>query len=146
MRFQGETCTLSFGLFFDRDQVLLNGSLWPRRPAGAEPRQQPPRLRFNNRFSAADIDRLQQWLLAGSAEPLDLPNPLRRIRRMPLPDDEAADGMIGLEIELCTHQVPEWWAWDIEFPLRLRMVIRTSEFTYLTNALSREHWSSNLAW
>lgn len=146
MRFQGETCTLSFGLFFDQDQVLLNGSLWPRRPAAFEPRQQPPRLRFNNRFSAADISRLQDWLLSGSAEPLDLPDPMRRIRRIPLPDNETADDLIGLEIELRTPEVPTWWAWDVEFPLKLRIIIRASEYTYLTNALSREHWSSNLTW
>ena len=142
MRFQGENCTLSFGLYFDKGQVLLNGRVWPRRPGTLGAAYELPDLRFNTLFSEEDMGKLQHWLLAGSPESLGLPAPLGRVHRLPDPDN----GRVQFAVELTTDQVPAWWNWDVEFPLTVRLEVGQNEFTYLTQTLNREHWSADLTW
>lgn len=142
MRFQGENCTLSFGMYFEKGQVTLNGTLWLRRSLELMSRQEQPRLRFNNLFSETDIQHLQEWLDSGSAEPMPIPAPFRRISRLSGPNDD----LIRLELELQSDQVPSWWDWEISFPLRVVLEISPNEFTYLTRSLSRDYWSANLTW
>lgn len=142
MRFQGENCTLSFGLSFEGEQVLVNGTIWPRRPDNKPSRHQSSPLRFVKHFSEADFVRLQHWLASDSVEPLPLPSPLRYLRRLTTP----TDGVTYLELELAFDQVPPWWNWEITFPLKVKLEIRKNEFNYLTNSLGREHWSTDLTW
>lgn len=140
MRFQGENCTLSFGLSFDkRGQVLLSGTLWLQPPA---PRPQPSRVRFNRVFPEADIAHLQEWLTAQPAESLPLPEPLRQLKRVSAADEQT----VRLELELTLEQVPPWWAWDVSFPLRVLLEIRPNEYAYLTQSLSRDRWTTDLTW
>lgn len=145
MRFQGENCTLSFGLYFDSGQVLLTGTLWPRPPASGaahSPRTQPPRLRFQSHLSESQLNELRHWLLNGSSTPFALAEPIRYIRRLPT----QPDGLVQFDMELSFDQVPPWWDWAVVFPLTVRVEVRLNEFTYLTNALQREYWSADLTW
>lgn len=139
MQFQGENCTLSFGLSFEKDgRVLLNGNFWLQPPV---PRPQPARVRFNRVFPEADLEHLQRWLTTLPAEPLPLPNPLRHLKR--LPSDEPT---VRLELELTHNQIPPWWAWAVSFPLRVVLEIRPNEYAYLVQSLSRDRWTTDLAW
>lgn len=142
MHFQGEICTVSYGLHFDEGQVLINGVLWPRRSAAADPHPLLPRFRFNGLFPEQDILALQHWLLTDSQQPLDLPNAIRQVRRLDTPDADT----IHLELELRFDQAPAWWDWPLRFPLCVRLAIHSGEFAYLAKSLSREHWSTDLAW
>ncbi len=142
MRFQGENCTLSFGLHFDNGQVSLNGTLWLQPSADAQPRPEPSRLRFNRLLPETDLVRLQRWLADGPTEALLLPDPIRHIKRLSAPDELT----VRLEVELGFEQVPPWWNWAISFPLRVLLEVRPNEYAYLIKSLDREHWSTNLTW
>jgi hypothetical protein len=142
MRFQGENCTLSFGLSFDKGQVLLTGTIWPRRNRLKELPSQSPRLRFSQLFDEADLIKLQQWLTENSTDTLVLTAPIRQIRRIPAPED----GVVRLELDYYRESVPEWWQWEITTPLKIRLDVYPNEFTYLTNSLSRTNWSNDLIW
>jgi len=143
MRFQGEICTLSFGLNFDRRGVSLSGTLWPRRPPSREPRLQPLRLRFSTLFTESELVAVQTWLTADdTAMPLLLPGAVRQLSRTAGPDADT----VHLDLEFRFDQVPEWWDWPVSFPLCAHLEIRPSELVYLTHSLSREQWSANLTW
>lgn len=142
MRFQGENCTLSFGLYFSSGQVQLTGTIWPRHPVTADPRSRQPLLRFDKHFLATELDSLQLWLANDSASPLLLPSPLKQLRRL---DDRPA-GVTHLELELAMDQVPVWWNWDVSFPLKIQLEVRQNELNYLTKSLNRGHWSADLTW
>lgn len=143
MRFQGEICRLSFGLHFDKEQVSLSGTLWPRRPLPRPPRPEPLRLHFATLFTEAELLTLQRWLTAGDPrEPLPLPGDVRHISRATGPDPDT----IYLDLEFRYDQVPDWWDWPISFPLQAHLEIRPNEFAYLTKSLSREEWSADLSW
>ncbi len=142
MRFQGENCTLSFGLYFTGGQVQLTGTIWPRHSVAADPRSRQPLLRFDKLLSETELDRLQLWLANESNTPLPLPNPLKQIRRL----NDQPTGVTHLELELSTDQVPPWWDWDISFPLKIELEVRRNELDYLTKSLNREHWSADLTW
>ncbi len=143
MRFQGENSSLSFGFQFDKDQVSLSGTLWPRRPSSREPRPQPLRLRFSTLFTEPELLAIQRWLTAGhSSEPLPLSGDVRQLSRTTGPNAD----FIYLDLEFRFDQVPDWWDWPISFPLRARLEIGPNEFVYLTKSLSRERWSADLTW
>lgn len=143
MRFQGENCTLSFGFHFDKEQVSLTGTLWPRRPPSREPRLQPLRLQFATLFSESELQAIQHWLTSGnSAEPLPMTGNVRYIRRVSGPDTNT----IYLDLEFRFEEVPDWWDWPVTFPLSARLEIRPAEFTYLTKSMNRAQWSSDLTW
>lgn len=143
MRFQGENCTLSFSFHFDKEQVSLTGTLWPRRPPSHEPRPQPLRLQFTTLFSESELQTIQHWLTAGlSAEPLPLSGNVRHVRRASGPDVHT----VYLDLEFRFEEVPDWWDWPVRFPLTARLEIRPNEFTYLTKSMNRAQWSSDLTW
>ncbi|GAB3221705.1 hypothetical protein [Spirosoma arcticum] len=143
MRFQGESSTLSFALHFDKEQVSLSGTLWPRRPPSHPPRPEPLRLRFLRLFTETELLSIQSWLTDSDAsKPLALPGDVRQIMRVTGPDAQT----IYLDLEFSFDQVPDWWDWPISFPLRARLEIRPNEFAYLVKSLSREHWSADLTW
>ncbi len=142
MRFQGENSTLSFGLYFEAGRVLLNGTVWLRRPNSA-PDSPSPRVRFSTFFSEDEILRLQQWLSASSAGPFVLPHPLRHITRHTDTTDFAAVFDVTFQAD---QLVPSWWNWAVTSPLTVRLEVRPNELAYLIKALSREHWSTNLTW
>lgn len=143
MRFQGENCTLSFGLHFDKEQVSLSGTLWPRRPPSRPPRPQPLRLPFSILFTEPDLSAIQQWLTTDkSSEPLLLSGDVRQVSRVTGPDTNT----VYLDMEFRFNQVPDWWDWPVSFPLRARLEIRPNEFAYLVKSLNREHWSADLTW
>lgn len=142
MRFQGENCTLSFGLYFDGGQVLLTGTLWPRRPTAFQTQYQSPRLRFQSIFTEEQITNLQRWLSTGSTAPFPLVDPIRAVHRLPT----QLNDMTQLELELSLNEVPVWWNWDVSFPLTIQLEVRPNEFLYLTKSLSREYWSADLTW
>ena len=143
MRFQGEICTLSFGLNFDKEEVSLSGTLWPRRPPSHEARTQPLRLHFSTLFTESELVSIRNWLTANDgATPLLLAGDVRRLSRTTGSDA----GTIYLDLEFGFDQVPAWWDWPVSFPLCARLEIRASEFAYLTESLNRERWSANLTW
>lgn len=143
MRFEGEKCTLSFGLSFDNQRVSLSGTLWPRRPPTRPPRVHPLRLPFSALFTEPELLSLQHWLTADDApQPLPLPGSIRHIMRATGPDPE----LVYLDLEFVFDQVPPWWDWPISFPLRARLEIRPNELAFLTKSLGREQWSANLTW
>lgn len=143
MRFQGEISTLSFGLHFNKEEVAVSGTLWPRRPPSREPRPEPLRLHFSSLFTEPELLTVQQWLTAEDThQPLPLSGHVRELRRIAGPDTSA----VYLELEFRFDQVPDWWDWPISFPLCARLEIRPNEFVYLTESLSRERWSSDLTW
>lgn len=143
MRFQGEICTLSYGLHFDKEQVSLSGTLWPRRPPSREPRSEPLRLQFLTFFTLSELSALQQWLTDDTRqEPFPLSGVVRQISRIPGPDART----VCLDLEFRLEEVPAWWDWPISFPLSARLEIGPNEFTYLTKSLSREQWSADLTW
>lgn len=143
MRFQGEICRLSFGLDFDKEEVLLSGTLWPRRPSSREPRMQPLRLRFSTLFTESELISIQEWLTADDATtPLLLTGDVRQLSRVMGPDPSTT----YLDLEFTFDQVPVWWDWPISFPLRARLEVRANEFAYLTESLNRERWSADLTW
>lgn len=143
MQFQGERSMLSFALHFDREQVSLSGTLWPRRPPSREPRTQPLRLHFSRLFTEAELLAIQHWLADSDvSKPLTLSGDVRQISRVTGPDPTTT----YLDVEFSFDQVPDWWDWPISFPLRAHLEIRAGEFAYLTKALSREQWSTNLTW
>lgn len=142
MRFQGENCTLSFSLYFDKERVVLTGTLWPRRPAVFAARHELPYLRFTNQFTEHEIVSLQQWLKAGLPGSYQLTGPFRYISRQVTEEGE----FVRIDLELNTEHTPPWWNWDDKLPLKIKLEVRPNEFTYLTNALTRDHWSANLSW
>jgi len=143
MRFQGEISTLSYGLHFDKEQVSLSGTLWPRRPPSREPRPEPLRLPFATLFKVSELVALQHWLTDGTGEqPLPLSGAVRQISRLP----GSSDGTVCFDLEFRFDQVPDWWDWPISFPLCARLEIGPNEFSYLTRSLSREQWSADLTW
>ena len=145
MRFQGENCTLSFGMSFTKEQMLLTGSIWFRRDAPAQVRPEPivpNRIPLRLALTETEFDELRHWLTTDAPAPLQLPDPLRHLRRVHSPQ---ADVTV-FEIELCHEQLPAWWNWDVVFPLTVRLIIRPREYAYLTNTLNREQWSANLIW
>lgn len=143
MRFQGERSMLSFALHFDKEQVSLSGTLWPRRPPSREPRTQPLRLRFSRLFTETELLAIQHWLTDSDAsKPLSLSGNVRQIMRVTGPDAQTT----YLDLEFSFDQVPDWWDWPISFPLRAHLEIRASEFAYLTKSLNREQWSADLTW
>ena len=142
MRFQGENCTLSFGLYFDSGHVVLSGTVWHRRSSSPQARQEANRLRFQSQLTEDPLTELREWLTNDSTAPFTLAEPVRLIRRLP----PTPDGVTQLELELTLDQVPPWWDWDISFPLTVRLEIRPNEFNYLTNTLSRDYWSADLTW
>ena len=143
MRFQGEICTLSFGLNFDKEEVLLSGTLWPRRPPSHEARTQPLRIHFSTLFTEFELISIQDWLtLNDAATPLLLTGNVRQISRATGSDPN----IIYLDLEFAFDQIPPWWDWSTSFPLCARLEVRASEFTYLTESMSRERWSADLTW
>lgn len=143
MHFQGESSTLSFALHFNKEQVALSGTLWPRRPPSREPRSQPLRLQFSKLFTETELLSIQHWLAdSDTSKPLPLSGEVRQISRVAGPDTRT----IYLDLEFSFDQVPDWWDWPISFPLRAHLEIRVGEFAYLTKALSRDKWSANLTW
>lgn len=142
MRFQGENCTLSFGLSFDKGQVHMTGTIWPSRNRLKEVSSQSPRLRFTQDLDEAHLEKLQHWLTEDSTEPLQLTDPIRQIRRFP----ENSEGIIRLELDYHHEPVPTWWEWEITNPLKIRLDVRPNEFAYLTKSLSPDVWSNNLIW
>ena len=143
MRFQGEICTLSFGLNFDKEEVVLSGTLWPRRQPSHEPRPQPLRLHFSTLFTESELISIQDWLAADDVPtPMLLTGDVRQLSRATGPDP----GTTYLDLGFAFDQVPAWWDWPISFPLCARLEIRNSEFTYLTKSLNRERWSADLTW
>ncbi|MFD2569332.1 hypothetical protein ACFSUS_01725 [Spirosoma soli] len=141
MRFQGENCTLSFSLHFDKGQVLLSGTIWPRQHRSL-PAQQPTRLRFTTLLPEADVANLQHWLATGTPEPIPLPDPIRQARRIMTHTDD----IVHLELDYHLDPLPTWWEWEVTNPLKIRLDIRPNEFTYLTKSLSRENWPNDLTW
>jgi hypothetical protein len=143
MHFQGENCTLSFGLHFDKEQVSLTGTLWPRRPPSREPRPHPLRLQFATLFSENELQTIQHWLASGhTSEPLPLKGNVRLINRVSGPDSN----MVYLDLEFDFGQAPDWWDWPVHFPLTAQLEIRPSELTYLVKSMNRAQWSSDLTW
>lgn len=143
MRFQGEICRLSFGLHFDKEQVSLSGTLWPRRPLPRPPRSEPLRLHFSTLFTESELIAIQHWLTDGDfSAPLPLSGDVRQLSRAAGPDAHT----IYLDLEFRYDQVPDWWDWPISFPLRAHLEIRRNEFAYLIKSLSREQWSADLTW
>lgn len=142
MRFQGEICTFSYGLHFSKNQVLINGTVWPRRTASTDLRQYLPRLRFNGLLSDEEFVSLHHWLLTDTPDPLNLHNAIRQVRRRAIADSDT----VWLEVELRTDQVPSWWDWPVRFPLCVRLEMRSNEFDHLTQSLSRERWSTDSIW
>ena len=140
MHFQGEICTLSFGLQFTHEQVLLSGTVW-LRPSDAHLRSEPTRLHFRSLLTASEIVNLQHWLTDTSQVSFILPDPIRKIQRLA----DTGDGVVHLEMEY--HQPePLWWAWPVTSPLKIHLAIRPNEFSYLLNSLNRESWSADLSW
>ncbi len=140
MRFQGEICTLSFGLHFNRAEVLVTGNVWL---LGQDGQHNPKvRLRFNTPFREADLITLQQWLADPSTETMSLPEPIRQIRRI----STGSDNIVRFELDYHHESEPTWWNWEVTKPLKIRLDISANEFVYLTNSLSRENWSNNLSW
>ncbi|MDB5241118.1 MAG: hypothetical protein JWP57_1743, partial [Spirosoma sp.] len=110
MRFQGEICTLSYGLHFDNEQVSLSGTLWPRRPPSREPRPEPLRLPFATFFTESELVALQQWLADDTRlEPLPLPGVVRQISRLPNSDANT----VCFDLEFRLDRVPDWWDWPV---------------------------------
>lgn len=143
MRFQGENCTLSFGLTFEGETVWLNATVWPQRQPLHDAHQPHPRLRFSTQLPQKDILQLQQWLTSNSEEPLHFTDPIRLVRRV---KNSEHDEIIRLELDYYLQPEPAWWDWEISFPLKIRLEMRPAEFNYLTNALNRENWSRDLTW
>lgn len=143
MRFQGENCTLSFGLRFKHEKVSLNGTLWPRRPPSRVPRSQPLRLHFSTLFGEPELLAIQDWLTVGDvSKPLPLLGDIRQVSRVSGPDADT----IYLDLVFGFDQVPDWWDWPVGSPLSARLEIRRNEFAYLTKSLGREQWSADLTW
>ncbi|MGF7214240.1 hypothetical protein GGR92_000380 [Spirosoma lacussanchae] len=141
MRFQGENCTLSFGLSLDKGLVRLSGTVWPLRQATRSQPQQPV-VRFHSLLPPDQLTALQTWLASESSTPLPFTDPIRYVRRLSSP----VGNITQLELELSLEQVPVWWNWEIRFPLIVRLDIRQPEFVYLTRALQRDSWSVDLSW
>ncbi len=143
MYFQGEKCTLSFGMNFTNGQMLLTGSIWFRRDAVAQSGDPvPSRIPFRLILTEAEFNELSRWISSGISLPFQLPAPLRHLSRT----SPSASGATTFELELSHEQIPPWWNWDVVFPLTVRLNIPPHEYTYLANAVSREYWSSDLSW
>ncbi|GEM_PF-1557368 len=143
MRFQGEKCTLSFGMNFTNRQMLLTGSIWFRRDALAQSGEPVPnRIPFQLTLTEAELDELRRWLETDASPSFQLPAPLQHLRRV---SPQSSDTNT-FELELSHEQLPPWWNWDIVFPLTVRLNIRPREYAYLTGTLNREYWSDNLSW
>ena len=148
MHFQGETCTLSFGIHFMPDHILLTGSIWFRRDNPVQSKQTaynrtiPDRIPFQLKLTNAKFSEMRHWLAVDTKTPFQLPAPLRHLSRISpqMPDVNVID------LELTHDQLPSWWNWDVVFPLTVRLTIRPTEYAYLTGILSREYWSADLTW
>ncbi len=143
MRFQGEKCTLSFGMNFKNEQMVLTGSIWFRRdtlPQSGEP--VPNRIPFRLALTEAQFNELRGWVSSDAPLPFQLPAPLRQLRRI---SPQSSD-INTFELELSHEQLPPWWNWDVVFPLTIRLNIRPHEYAYLAGTLNREYWSANLSW
>ena len=141
MRFQGEECVLNIASYFNRSDVLLNGSFWVRQPAGASVRYRQPWLRFSHALPLADMASLRNWLRDVAAdkavEPLTLPGQVRQLHRLETTDP----GEISLGLHYEHASEPLWWAWDITAPLQIRMDIPRNEFAHLITVLDEVEWS-----
>ncbi|GAB3556508.1 hypothetical protein [Spirosoma fluminis] len=142
MRFQGENCTLSFGLHFDDGQALLTGTIWQRRNRPGELATQPPQLRFRQIFNHSELTSLQRWLAEGSTEPLNIADPIRQIRRISTP----GQNNVSLELDYHRESTPDWWEWEVTNPLRIRLDVRPNELDFLIKSLSPGSWPTDLSW
>lgn len=128
---------------FTTGHILLTGSIWFRRDVPADPDLvKPARVPFKLKLTEAEFDELRRWLALDTSSPLQLPAPLRHLRRL----STQPSGISTLELELTHEQLPAWWNWDVVFPLTIRLTIPPPEYNYLTGILSREHWSAELMW
>ncbi|QJD80642.1 hypothetical protein [Spirosoma rhododendri] len=139
MRFEGDTCTLSFGLYPRKNQVQLQGTVWPRGSTNPQYEAVRPSVPFSTFFTPDDVDLLQQWLLNGADDDILLPEPLQLARRLTPIDSD----LLTFEIQFGLAEVPEWWRWDTAFPLRVQVDVHRSEFSFLAQSLDRHHWFDN---
>jgi hypothetical protein len=139
MRFEGDICTLSFGLHTRRNQVQLQGTLWPHASANPKYDAVRPCIRFSTLFDQTELELLHQWLLNGSNDDILLPEPLQLARRLPSPHGNP----LTFEIQFKLTEIPDWWSWDTGFPLRLHFVVQQPEFTFLVQSLDRHYWFDN---
>ena len=136
MRFEGDTCTLSFGLHARKNQVQLQGTVWPRGSANPKYDAVRPSVQFSTLFDQAGLESLHQWLLNGSNGDISLPEPLRLARRLPADYDNS----LAFEIQFQLAEIPDWWRWDTAFTLRIQIVVQQPEFAFLVQSLERTHW------
>lgn len=139
MHFEGDTCTLSFGLHTRMNRVQLLGTLWPLDSSNPQYDSVRPAVRFSTLFSEADIESLHRWLLSGAHGDIVLPEPLQLARRLS-PADSA---LLSFEIQFGLPEIPDWWHWDTSFPLRVHVDVRQREFSFLVQSLDRQYWFDN---
>lgn len=139
MHFEGDTCTLSFGLHPRQDQVQLLGILWPQDSVNPQYDNVRPAVRFSTLFREADLDLLQQWLLTGADGDIRLPEPLQLARRL----SPAGSDPLSFEIQFDLAEIPAWWHWDTSFPLRVHLDVRQREVSFLAESLNKHYWFAN---
>lgn len=141
MRFQGEECVLNMASYFNRSDVVVNGTFWIQQPVGESPAYRQPWLRFTHTLPAAENDSLREWLRAVAAgdlvDPLQLPGQTRHLHRL----DTANPDEISLGFQYDHSPEPVWWAWDITEPLQIRLDIPRNEFAHLITVFDRVEWS-----
>lgn len=141
MKFQGEECVLNIASYFNRSDVILNGTFWIRQFAGETIGYRHPWLRFSHTLPDAQNDHLRNWLRAVAAgepvEPLSLPGQVRQLHQI----GSANPDEISLGLHYAQSPEPLWWAWDITEPLQIRLDIPRNEFAHLITAFDKVEWS-----
>lgn len=139
MQFEGDTCTLSFGLHPRQDRVQLLGTLWPYDSANPQYDNVRPAVRFGTLFRETDLDLLQQWLLTGADGTINLPEPLQLARRL----SPAGSDPLLFEIQFDLPEIPAWWHWNTSFPLCVHLDVRQREVSFLAESLDKHYWFAN---
>lgn len=141
MKFQGEECVLNMASYFNRNDVLLNGTFWIRQPAGASVRYGQPWLRFSHALPVNDTASLRAWLRDVAAdkavEPLSLAGQVQQLHRL----ETTNPNEISLGLHYDHAPEPLWWAWDITQPLQIRMDIPRNEFAHLITVFDTVEWN-----
>lgn len=139
MHFEGDTCTLSFGLHPRQHQVQLLGTLRPQNSVNPQYDNVRPAVQFSSLFREIDLDLLQQWLLTGANGDIRLPEPLQLARRL----SPAGSDPLSFEIQFDLPEIPVWWHWDTSFPLRVHLDVRQREVSFLAESLNKHYWFVN---